>query len=545
MFWVTGSEKSPPGGEIDKIPPTIIETFPANETINFNEDELEFSFSEYVTKRNINGAFFISPILEKNPEFSWTNKTLYVKLKEKLKENTTYSVIIGTEIADINNSNNMVNPFSLIFSTGSKIDSGQISGKVFSNKAKGTMIFAYKVDTGNVNIYENKPDYISQISNDGFYKIGGLANGEYLLYAVKDEFKDLVYNIGSDRIGLPDKAIKLSDDNNKFEDVNFLMTIEDTLVPNIQAVTMTDRNNIVVEFSEPIDSSRITANNFSIQDSTNNISIPVKHLCNLRSRKNEYAVSFVDSLNDDNDYYLIATNIYDKNNNKLSSEIVNFIAGNKIDTTAILIKKILTPYQNNGIDYLEPEFTILFSEAFSSEIKNDAIKMISRDSVNVPIDFKIINDSEIKVKAKNKLKPKKDYYVQVNMNYFEDAAGNKADTVLSKKLTTKDELDFSGVSGVITGTQSNNVRVVLRNIKNQVEPREINVQDKNQFVFKRVVPGDYLIWAYIDTDTNKEYSYGKINPFKSTEKFVFYSDTLNLRARWPVGDIEINFKNNK
>ena len=85
---------SPTGGEVDKEPPTIIEAYPENGSTNFSENEIEFSFSEYVNKRNMNEAFFVSPLLEKNPEFSWTGKTVYVEFQEELNANTTYSIII-------------------------------------------------------------------------------------------------------------------------------------------------------------------------------------------------------------------------------------------------------------------------------------------------------------------------------------------------------------------------------------------------------------------------------------------------------------------
>lgn len=40
-----------------------------------------------------------------------------------------------------------------------------------------------------LNIYKNKPDYVSQVNKTGEYKINGLGNGEYELFAVKDDLK--------------------------------------------------------------------------------------------------------------------------------------------------------------------------------------------------------------------------------------------------------------------------------------------------------------------------------------------------------------------
>ncbi len=114
------NQMSPPGGEVDKIPPTIVYSYPENGAINFTENEIEIGFSEYVNKRNMSEAFFISPLIEGQPNYSWTNKTVYIQLPDSLKDNTTYSIIIGTEITDVNNNNKMIEPFTLTFSTGFK-----------------------------------------------------------------------------------------------------------------------------------------------------------------------------------------------------------------------------------------------------------------------------------------------------------------------------------------------------------------------------------------------------------------------------------------
>jgi len=48
----------------------------------------------------------------------------------------------------------------------------------------------------------------------------------------------------------------------------------------------------------------------------------------------------------------------------------------------------------------------------------------------------------------------------------------------------------------------------------------------------------------IDQENNKngKYDFGTISPFKFSEEFKFYPDTLNLRARWPIGGVNIDFQ---
>ena len=95
----------PGGGEVDKVPPQIVEIYPENGTTNFNDDYFEITFSEYVEKRSVQEAIFISPMLQNGLEYDWGGKSLSVYFKDTRKSNTTYTITIGAEIQDINNRN--------------------------------------------------------------------------------------------------------------------------------------------------------------------------------------------------------------------------------------------------------------------------------------------------------------------------------------------------------------------------------------------------------------------------------------------------------
>ena len=63
LFARCANQQSPGGGEVDTVPPLIKEIFPENGTVNYHEDYFEISFSEYVDKRSVQEAIFISPAL--------------------------------------------------------------------------------------------------------------------------------------------------------------------------------------------------------------------------------------------------------------------------------------------------------------------------------------------------------------------------------------------------------------------------------------------------------------------------------------------------
>jgi hypothetical protein len=533
---------SPPGGEVDKVPPTIVYSYPENGAINFTENEIEIGFSEYVNKRNMSEAFFISPLIEGQPNYSWTNKTVYIQLPDSLKDNTTYSIIIGTEITDANNNNKMVEPFTLTFSTGSKIDSGSIAGRVYADKADGTLIFAYKVDSLMPNIYKTKPFYLSQINEKGNFKFSGLGDGEYLLYAVKDEFKDLVYNIGNDLLGIPFSKTVISQNKRNVIGVNYLLQKEDTLAPNISNVTMTDRNHIITEFSEALDSSKIDVNNFSIVDSTTNKQYPIKYWYRTNSKKHEYVLCISDSLAIDNSLYLLSTEVYDKKGNKLERALTSFIASDNPDTNVIKVGKVQSTIIDNKIDYANPSFFIEFTDAFDQTNIDKSILLYDKDSLNIPIKIKRMNDVKYELTTDKILKQNSNYKLHINLKYLSDLAGNNIDTIIVREMKTTSDLDFSGVSGLVK-SDSKSVQVVLKSLEQKSVLKQAKMDQNSTFKFEKVTPGKYLIWAYEDEDSSGNYSYGKLEPFKYSEYFGYYPDTLNLRARWPVGDVEINLLN--
>jgi hypothetical protein len=157
---------------------------------------------------------------------------------------------------------------------------------------------------------------------------------------------------------------------------------------------------------------------------------------------------------------------------------------------------------------------------------------------------KKIDDSKLRIDLKEKLRPNNDYILSIDLNFVIDAAGNKIDSIQTVKFKTVNDLFFSGLSGKIK--DSSNTGNVILGIYNTSDKKSIyrtNIGGKKEFEFKRVLPGKYILWGFFDSDSNGEYSYGKIYPYEPSEKFSYYPDTLNLRARWPVGDIILNFDN--
>ena len=528
----------PPGGPVDKVPPEVLEVYPSNGTINFNDDHFEIFFSEYIEKLSIMDALFISPEV-KNIGYDWSGTSVEITFDDTLKENTTYSVSIGSGIEDLNNKNNLAKAINFAFSTGAKLDVGEIAGRVYDTDPNGVMVFAYmKTDTFANPIIE-KPKNISQVGENGEFRYLGLANGTYRVFAVKEENKNRIYNIGEDMYGAPFLEITLTDSDSLFEGLNFRLTKEDTLAPYITSVTMTDKNHILIEYSENIDSSKVTKDNFFVVDSINQKLTYTKHYFQANQTKHEYFVTIVDSLSEDGKHFLVAENIFDKYGNEMVYDAYDFVVSTAPDTIAPSFKKIETGFEQNKLDYKDPTFILNYNDGITSDGFNEAVAIKYKEK-KYSFDISKIDDAAYQIKILNKLKPSRKLELSIDNSKLIDAAGNQLDTIYTVEIETISGREFSGVSGWIEILDENeNIVAVLVGIDKGGNTYYTSREPDQTFKFERVLPGNYLIWCFIDSDKNGEFNFGSVEPFDFSEKFYSYPDTLLLRARWPVGDVII------
>jgi hypothetical protein len=544
IIYSCANQLPPGGGPVDKTPPEIISVYPPNGTTNFKDDHFEIEFSEYVDKRSVQDAIFISPAINGSLEFDWSGKSLQVDFPEKLNENITYVVTIGTNAADLNNHNKMAQAYSFTFATGDKIDKGIIEGKIYVAKPQGIMMYGYSAGDSVINPTKQKPKYISQAGEQGKYRLLGLAYGLYRVFAFQDEYGDLIYNVGDDAYGCPYKDVNITEQDSIFQNLDFLMSREDTLKPRLINAAMTDRYHILLEFNEPIDSTTINSGDFSVIDSTlKKVYAPLYTFRGKGKRENVILV-IKDSLSEQDNNFVLAKNIKDMAGNNSESDITQLVVSEKPDTSApdLYSAKSIPDISD---DKITEEFVFYFNDGFDSTLAKKGISVSERKGETVPSQVIFLDDASFKVKVPGGLKPGENYLVNINLNNIEDVAGNKRDSVYKYGFNPTPPTEFSAVSGLVEVPRNNlkgNIMVVLQS----TEGENIKIQKKAdsnlEWKFNKVYPGKYLLWSYIDKDSSGTYSYGKPYPFTPSERFVYYPDTLKLRARWPVADVKVEYK---
>jgi hypothetical protein len=201
----------PSGGPKDTIPPLITEIYPVLGQTNVprQKTKLEIEFNEYVVVKDPK-SLFLSPPLEKAPKFKIKGKSVIVYFENDLDSNKTYTLDLTNAIAD-NNEGNMYPGFTLVFSTGDKIDSMMVTGTVQDcntlKPIKGATVLLYK-DHADSAVFLKRPDAAVKTDEWGFFCLRNIQDTCYRMYALIDDNNNNMYESENERIAFIDTLIR-------------------------------------------------------------------------------------------------------------------------------------------------------------------------------------------------------------------------------------------------------------------------------------------------------------------------------------------------
>ena len=198
----------PTGGPKDTIPPVLLKTAPLPGSVNVpvHRTQVKFTFDEYVVVKDPNNIF-LSPPLEKKPKYKMSGKTLVVSFESDLDSNTTYTLDITGAIGD-NNEGNMYEGFTLVFSTGSQIDSMCMTGLVQDCNTlmpiKGATVLLYK-DHADSAVFLHRPSAAAKTDDWGYFSLRNIKDTVYRVYAIRDANNNNIYEPDQETIAFLDE----------------------------------------------------------------------------------------------------------------------------------------------------------------------------------------------------------------------------------------------------------------------------------------------------------------------------------------------------
>lgn len=222
----------PEGGLFDEDPPYLVSSDPAEGAVNISKQRITMRFNENIKLDKANEKLTVSPPQTKMPRISSNAKTLTIELNDSLQDNTTYSIDLADAVQD-NNEGNPLDGLSLLFSTGSQIDTLQIIGHVINasnlEPVTGAYVGVYKMNgdlegsqTEADSLFRNKAfERAGKTDSKGFFKILGCSPGVYRIYALIDNNTNYCYDLYSEDIAFADSPIQL--DENYIPDSLFIL----------------------------------------------------------------------------------------------------------------------------------------------------------------------------------------------------------------------------------------------------------------------------------------------------------------------------------
>lgn len=204
LLYACAKQGYPTGGPKDETPPVVLGTTPQNGTTNFDAKEFLIMFDEYVQVKSADENILVSPPMKQKPEYSTKGRGILVKIKDTLRENTTYLFQFKEGIVDFNEGNPLKS-FEYVFSTGSHIDSMTMRGKVldaYTNQPwkESVTVVAYLSEgdsaarllpSGDSVVAKEHPMYMTRCDKEGNFELNHLRQGHYLLLAYEDGDKNL------------------------------------------------------------------------------------------------------------------------------------------------------------------------------------------------------------------------------------------------------------------------------------------------------------------------------------------------------------------
>ena len=537
----------PSGGPKDTIPPVITEIYPALGAVNIPvaKTKLVLGFNEYVTVKDAK-SLFLSPPLEKAPKYKLKGKSVVISFEGDLDSNRTYTLDVTNAIAD-NNEGNMFPGYTLVFSTGSRIDSMVVTGVVQDcnnlQPLKGATVMLYK-DQADSAIFLKRPDAAVKTDDWGFFCLRNIQDTVYRLYAVIDENNNNKYDPDAEKVAFIDTVIRP------------VMMVSDSL-PELLKYEMTDTVNCLARKQEyelnifrEKPSQQMIVNKERVGDRTAYITfmapyaqvdsvwikgVPAKNLITQFNILQDSLEIWVNDPKEQPDTFYLNVNYMKTDTlgmlNSFTEEIKLVNPNRKIlgkssrkdikheDTTAVVtVEAKPETVEQYGFVF---EFKYPVVETAFDSLTFRYLNPKQEESIGTyTVEQDSLNIRKYIVRPKEKMLPGYEYFLKVPHRKFKDINGFYNDST-EVKVTLPNDDKLSTMNLVMTNV-NNKYIVDLLNEKRNTVLRSYIIDSDQTLVFPYLKAGKYSIRITEDLNRNGIVDTGILLEHKQPEKVRFY-----------------------
>ncbi|MEE9554015.1 MAG: Ig-like domain-containing protein [candidate division Zixibacteria bacterium] len=532
-------KERPSGGPEDKTPPTVVLIEPESGNINIPPDtEFKITFSKPMEHYKTEKAIFLTPVFWEYPRMKWKGKTLTVIPPRNLDSAKTYVITIGAD-AEGYHRNKMGKSYSFAFSTGDKIDSCSVGGVVFAQGRGRTVydIWAYPlVDTQNVDFLRHIPEFATQIDSMGRFAISNMRAGNYLVLAIDDKNSDLFWEPGTETIGLPPFIINLRD-GESYYDLVLRPLRRDTLTAYVSRAKSINNRRVDIEFSQPLSNEAyLNPAFFNITARKDSTVLDIEDMYSIEEGK--LVVETSEQI-DGEDYRITPLGLASDWGIVFDTSGIGFTGNGQPDTTGPRLIST-APGGRSVMSFQDSVVQLTFSERINPSGFSNAVTVVA-DSVDTLIFNPLLSQPFIvHLRFPDRIPREKRIEVILEPDSVLDINGNSIpDSILSFTF----RLPPSDTVGIVAAITEPNTKIkgILTSSARNGPIYESYADPAGNLIFDTVIPGNYRVEYFDDSDSNGVWSSGIIDPFHPSERFSFLPDSIFVRSRWTteIGKLEL------
>ena len=510
----------PPGGPLDKTPPRVVDTVPADDSVRVGLDTpIRIRFSEAMDRRSVERALFVSPQGSEEPDFKWRGDVLEVRLPDGLQADRTYLVTVGQESAD-EWRNRMRSSYSFGFATGDRLNRGELNGRVLKSKGQSGQVFVWAYDLSVVTTPDpgrDRPTYVTQPDETGHFVLPRLGSGNYRIFAFGDQNNDRAYSYG-DLLALPPGDVVINDEERvRLGDLK--LAVRDTSAPALVAARTPDQQHVLMRFDEPV---RVLGVEIT--------GLPVLEI--YQDPVDSSGVGLITEPQTQGAKYTARVDVIDQWDNRDTIETTVRGDGTRDRRAPELMAR--APVEN--AEHVLP--TAVIRMLFSDAMRVDAVSdfWMASDSTVVPQGhFEWVAPNHLVFAPDSLWTSGETIRLIGNPEGLLDIGGNSLSEPISFVFSVMDTAALGHISGT---TFSPDMVIWMEGLTHDFF-REQVLRD-TMFVLTDLLPGTYRISGFLDRDRNGQWMSGQVHPFLSAEPLVARADTVEIRARWEteVGKLE-------
>ncbi|MCU0438181.1 MAG: Ig-like domain-containing domain [Raineya sp.] len=510
------------GGAKDTLAPKVLKMLPSNKTTNYTGKVVILEFNEWVKVNNFQKELIITPSILGNYKVLESKKSIVIEFEKPFNPNTTYTFNFGKGIGDITE-NNIIKDLSLVFSTGDKLDSLQISGNAvypFENTpaSECTVWLAPFDDT--LKVDKHKPYYTTQTDKNGDFKLQNLRAGKYAVYVFKDNNNNNILNSEQEPVGFLATEVEVS--NKNIDSLKFLLSISDKKPSKLLRIRPSNNqaDRAFIDFNKGISNIKI---------------------------ESEPKIAYQVSGNGKEVTLFNTSKVYDS----LSLKIV---AKDSLDNITEIEKKVLFQKEiKSGKPKKEQLKTQVFNKSdgegvtntfaldivFSKPITNEDIKKIrfqkDKDSTKlIELEANEYRWDEYKTKfsIEKTIKFKEELKLIIDSMAFESVEKDYSSKLI-QKYPIKKAITFGTIKLDLETKEKNFIIELLDDKQKVVRQLKSPLKSKN-IIWDYLPANTYTIRLIIDTNNNGKWDAGDFEKRLQPEKVIYYSKQIPLRENWEI-----------